>query len=501
MANVHGISHGGGGNKNPYARPPQAAGIVEPAINHEAVKQVTSEKALDAALKAAAARLTVVHFYCPWFPPSHKMAVVVARLSVKYPNVQFLRLDAEALPGVAGNDRYRVNGMPYFIFFKKQSIEDRKETDSEEWLEGTIMRLTGGRAIVAGAGNRLGDKSDADAGTNAAIEALQAMGFSEGQARKGLAAAHNNVEMAAAYLLDHPEVDGGVGEGAAVGGAAASVSEVSADPNAPHVHNALCNRCKRQIRGIRYKCKGCADFDLCGSCFPQRVMWHDEEHEFAEHATELEVAQSEPKSNLTDEQKAAEVQRLKELMEAKRQMREEDAKRAERELEMKRRVEAKNTQEHKRKWEEQKIAMEAEKVRRQKEKEEQHKQAVLEKIRREKGEKQGTIAPAPVATAPRQVRPFYGSVFFLLYTVFFRKEPTECVIQIRAAGGAVLTWRGSPDATLRDVAAWLGQQPGYGAVRAAFATTHPRQLFQGDSLGTSLKQAGLVPRGVLVLEK
>ncbi len=51
------------------------------------------------------------------------------------------------------------------------------------------------------------------------------------------------------------------------------------------------------------------------------------------------------------------------------------------------------------------------------------------------------------------------------------------------------------------VAAWLGQQPGYGAVRPAFATTHPRQLFQGDSLATSLKQAGLVPRGVLVLEK
>jgi hypothetical protein len=65
----------------------------------------------------------------------------------------------------------------------------------------------------------------------------------------------------------------------------------------------------------------------------------------------------------------------------------------------------------------------------------------------------------------------------------------------------VLTWRGSPDATLRDVASWLSQQPGYGAVRVAFATTHPRQLFQGDSLATSLKQAGLVPRGVLVLEK
>jgi hypothetical protein len=77
--------------------------------------------------------------------------------------------------------------------------------------------------------------------------------------------------------------------------------------------------------------------------------------------------------------------------------------------------------EHKRKWEEQKIAMEAEKIRRQKEKEEAHKQAVLEKIRREKGEKQGLIkedVPAPVAKA----------------------EITEVVVQIRTASGAV-TWK------------------------------------------------------------
>jgi thiol-disulfide isomerase/thioredoxin len=156
--NVHGLSSGKKEEKNPYGRPPQAAGIEEPRIDHQNVKSVASEKALDAALKAAAARLvrtpqtkqrirliffffffffslflfkTVVHFFCPWYPPSHKMAAAVARLSSKYGNVQFLRLDAEALPQVAGSERYRVTGMPYFIFFKKQSIEDRMETDSE----------------------------------------------------------------------------------------------------------------------------------------------------------------------------------------------------------------------------------------------------------------------------------------------------------------------------------------------------------------------------------
>jgi sulfatase maturation enzyme AslB (radical SAM superfamily) len=65
---------------------------------------------------------------------------------------------------------------------------------------------------------------------------------------------------------------------------------VAADPNEPHMHNALCNRCKRQIKGTRYKCKGCADFDLCGGCYPQRIMWHNEEHEFEGHDKELEVS-------------------------------------------------------------------------------------------------------------------------------------------------------------------------------------------------------------------
>ncbi len=68
----------------------------------------------------------------------------------------------------------------------------------------------------------MGDKSDVEAskrrkgggkrfclfifnsGTNAAIEALQAMGFTPQQAKKGLAASGNDVERAAAYLLDHP---------------------------------------------------------------------------------------------------------------------------------------------------------------------------------------------------------------------------------------------------------------------------------------------------------
>jgi hypothetical protein len=39
---------------------------------------------LDGLLKAASARVTVIHFCTHWYPPSFKMAALMASLSVKY---------------------------------------------------------------------------------------------------------------------------------------------------------------------------------------------------------------------------------------------------------------------------------------------------------------------------------------------------------------------------------------------------------------------------------
>lgn len=99
----------------------------------------------------------------------------------------------------------------------------------------------------------------------------------------------------------------------------------------------------------------------------------------------------------------------------------------------------KNTVESKRKWEEQKIAMEAEKIRRQKEKEEAHKQAVLEKIRREKGEKQvqrKRVKREESGSEPR----VQGLIKEEVPAPVARVEATEAVVQIRTASGA-LTWK------------------------------------------------------------
>jgi len=50
-------------------------------------------------------------------------------------------------------------------------------------------------------------------------------------------------------------------------------------PHGPVAHNAICDACESQIRGIRYKCLSCPDFDLCEKCYAIKGV-HNPEHKF-----------------------------------------------------------------------------------------------------------------------------------------------------------------------------------------------------------------------------
>lgn len=56
------------------------------------------------------------------------------------------------------------------------------------------------------------------------------------------------------------------------------------------VHQAWCDNCKSQIKGIRYKCGNCADYDLCQYCEIKQI--HNPEHVFLKINTPITFAQT-----------------------------------------------------------------------------------------------------------------------------------------------------------------------------------------------------------------
>lgn len=72
----------------------------------------------------------------------------------------------------------------------------------------------------------------------------------------------------------------------------------------PCVHNAVCDNCKEQIIGMRYKCNVCGDYDLCEEC--ERKKPHNPEHTFTGHSEDIVNPQRPP---LSAEEKTAQLKK------------------------------------------------------------------------------------------------------------------------------------------------------------------------------------------------
>ncbi|XP_010219226.1 PREDICTED: glutaredoxin-3-like [Tinamus guttatus] len=82
--------------------------------------------------------LVVVHFWAPWAPQCAQMNEVMAALAKEHLQVTFVKLEAEAVPEVS--EKYEINSVPTFLFFKNSQKVDRLDGAHAPELTKKVQR-------------------------------------------------------------------------------------------------------------------------------------------------------------------------------------------------------------------------------------------------------------------------------------------------------------------------------------------------------------------------
>ncbi|KAF2073175.1 hypothetical protein CYY_005528 [Polysphondylium violaceum] len=503
---------------------------------------------LNGELKAAGKKLVVVDFTATWCGPCQMIAPEFESLSKQHPDVVFLKVDVDQCKNTA--QEHRVSSMPTFHFWLDNRKVDEFSGADRNKLKSTIERLkpdttfsTPGQSLGGGRGNyqsfldnleskqnqqqeqyqkQMGSNNTSSNSSNNSTAnktrptsfepnpimkgELIEMGFPENRAIKALYNVQNSSSQNAMDWIfenmDNPTIDDPLDVQVVAAPAAApapssttttTATTVAKTPDNPHgiptIHSALCDMCKQQIIGIRYKCKVCPNYDLCQAC--RDLKTHQADHEFAEHTEDIQNYQ------LTPEERALQKQRLDEkVQEIRKKKAEEEAKR-EIEREISRRESGKSNSAAVEKWKEDAAKREAEKIRKEKEEDAKAKAKIKAKIEQDRlerfGKKPATAgASAPVAK-PAAVPP--------VVPASAPKEYTDSTIQIRLLDGSTIKGTFPVDAKLIDIHTFLSKNTSQSG-KFTLSNTYPRKIYTHDELKSiSLKDAGLVPNGTLLVSK
>jgi len=169
----------------------------------------------------------------------------------------------------------------------------------------------------------------------------------------------------------------------------------------------------------------------------------------------------------------------------------------EKDRELNRRIQGKDSVEAKRKWEETQAKKMADEQRKEKEADRLARQKIKEKIEQDKLNRQAKIAgnTAPVEVVKPAAAPLP------VQSDAPKKEYTEAKINIRLLNGATIQGIFKPDDTLQTVQQWIVSNRTDGTGPFFLMNTFPRKIYTQNELQTTLKAAGFVPSGTMVITK
>lgn len=119
------------------------------------ITEVSSKKHWDDCLSKAASRAVVVDFTATWCGPCRMIGPIFLKLSEKYTNLMFLKVDVDAVADVAAE--CKVRAMPTFqVYVQGQKVEEIVGANPAA-LEAAVVKYNATSSPFMGQGRKLSD--------------------------------------------------------------------------------------------------------------------------------------------------------------------------------------------------------------------------------------------------------------------------------------------------------------------------------------------------------
>eukprot|EP00276_Gloeochaete_wittrockiana_P009297 CAMPEP_0184652452 /NCGR_PEP_ID=MMETSP0308-20130426/10150_1 /TAXON_ID=38269 /ORGANISM="Gloeochaete witrockiana, Strain SAG 46.84" /LENGTH=484 /DNA_ID=CAMNT_0027087335 /DNA_START=141 /DNA_END=1595 /DNA_ORIENTATION=- len=482
---------------------------------------MTSAAEYQSIIASAGGKLVVVDFTATWCGPCKMIAPYFASLSNKYADVLFLKVDVDQLQDVSTSENVR--SMPTFVFIKATRRVDVFSGADPNKLEQYILKhRPAEQPSFAGGGQRLGGASSGPADPLARFGAAPTASTAPAPQQSSPApkpaaplpppapVVNDDMEVEEEILkqaiaaslastgTDSAKPATATPEGTSAAGATTTDGSAPAAPvtqSLPVSEELVKQLIDMGFPRVRAEKGLLSTGNKTAEAATEWIFAHMDDADIDEPWT-VTGTSDDGKPKLS---KAEVEARLEEVVKKARELKAKKEAQEDIEREKARRTGGKILVEEARKLEDAKMAKIAEERRREKEADRKHRDELRRQLEQDKldraakyGKKdsdgQAASAPAPAAAAPaKPVGP--------------PKEYTECTIQIKLADGSSIKQTFKPTDTLKAVynAVAAARTDGVSKFQLVNVSAFPRKTITDAQLAITLKEAGLVPSGSLLV--